>query len=123
MVTSNKEASTAKRMLTKAKRLMDEKLLGMVKDCTTTFGKLFNFSGWKHVELQDCITHVKWIITKHVKGFSKVKFVEEFVEKKDKKEGKETVEKNEAEKKPEKGKVKETDSKTKKIEKKQAEKK
>ena len=63
------------------------------------------------------------LITKHVKGFSKVKFVEEFVEKKDKKEaGKKETEKKPVEKKEVK-KAKETDSKTKKIEKKQAEKK
>ena len=70
LVVSNKEASTAKRTLTKAKRLMDEKLLGIVKDCTTTFGKLFYFRGWEHIELQDCVTPVKWIITKHVKAFA-----------------------------------------------------
>ncbi len=41
------------------------------------------------------------LITKHVKGFSKVKFVEEFVEKKDKKEEAKDKIKEEADKKPE----------------------
>ncbi len=58
------------------------------------------------------------LVTKYVKGFSKVKFVEEFVEKKEKKEGKESAEKKETVKKKEV--TKETDSKT---EKKEAEKK
>ena len=56
------------------------------------------------------------LVTKHVKGFSKVKFVEEFVEKKDAKK-KETADKKEELKGTE------ADSKTKKTEKKQAEKK
>lgn len=70
LVTDDKEAGTAKRMLTQTKKVMGEKLLGLVKDCATTFGKLFYMRGWEELELQDCVTHVKWIITKHVKAFA-----------------------------------------------------
>lgn len=70
MVVDNKDSSTAKKMLTNAKKSMDTKLLGIVKDCSPIFGGLFTMRGWNHIKLQDCTTHVKWIITKHVKAFA-----------------------------------------------------
>ena len=42
---------------------------GLVKDCTTNLGGLFRTSSFKHVIQQNCLTHVKWITSAHVKAF------------------------------------------------------
>ena len=43
---------------------------GLVKDCTTNLGDLFRTHSFKHIMLQNCLTHVKWIVSKHVKAFA-----------------------------------------------------
>ena len=43
---------------------------GLVKDCTTNLGGLFRTRSFKHVMQQNCLTHVKWIVSKHVKAFA-----------------------------------------------------
>jgi hypothetical protein len=43
---------------------------GLVKDCTANLGALFTTRSFKHIELQNCLTHVKWIVSKHVKAFA-----------------------------------------------------
>lgn len=43
---------------------------GLVKDCTANLGKLFKTRSFKKVTLQNCLTHVKWIVSKHVKAFA-----------------------------------------------------
>jgi len=43
---------------------------GIVKDCTTNLGGLFKTNSFKHVIQQNCLTHVKWMISKHVKAFA-----------------------------------------------------
>ena len=42
---------------------------GLVKDCTANLGKLFRLRGFKHIIQQNCLTHMKWIVSKHVKAF------------------------------------------------------
>lgn len=42
---------------------------GLIKDCSTNLGGLFQTWTFKNVKLQNCITHVKWIIHRHVKAF------------------------------------------------------
>ncbi len=42
----------------------------IVKDCTTNLGKLFRTRSFKHIIQQNCITHVKWMVSKHVKAFA-----------------------------------------------------
>lgn len=46
------------------------KINGIVKDCTTNLGGLFKTRSFKHVIQQNCLTHVKWIISARVKAFS-----------------------------------------------------
>lgn len=46
------------------------KIEGLVKDCTTNLGALFRTRSFKHIKQQNCLTHVKWIITNHVKAFA-----------------------------------------------------
>lgn len=43
---------------------------GLVKDCTANLGGLFKTRSFKHIVQQNCLTHVKWIIVKHVKAFT-----------------------------------------------------
>lgn len=42
----------------------------LIKDCTTNLGGLFRTRSFKNVILQNCLTHVKWIVSKHVKAFA-----------------------------------------------------
>ncbi len=46
------------------------KIKGIVKDCTTNLGGLFRTRSFSNVKQQNCITHVKWIMARHVKMFS-----------------------------------------------------
>lgn len=48
------------------------KIKGIVKDCSTNLGGLFRTRGFSNVKQQNCITHVKWIVARHVKMFSGV---------------------------------------------------
>ena len=43
---------------------------GLIKDCTTNLGGLFRTRGFKHIIQQNCLTHVKWIVSKHIKAFA-----------------------------------------------------
>jgi len=43
---------------------------GLVKDCTTNLGDLFKTRSFKNVIQQNCLTHVKWTVSKHVKAFA-----------------------------------------------------
>lgn len=43
---------------------------GLIKDCTTNLGGLFRTRSFKHVIQQNCLTHLKWIVSKHVKAFT-----------------------------------------------------
>ena len=42
----------------------------LVKDCTTNLGGLFRTRSFKHIKQQNCLTHVKWIASAHVKAFA-----------------------------------------------------
>ncbi len=43
---------------------------GLVKDCTTNLGGLFRTRSFKHIIQQNCLTHVKWIASAHIKAFA-----------------------------------------------------
>jgi len=43
---------------------------GLVKDCTANLGGLFRTRSFKHIIQQNCLTHVKWITSAHVKAFA-----------------------------------------------------
>ena len=43
---------------------------GLMKDCTTNLGGLFKTRSFKHIIQQNCLTHVKWIASKHIKAFA-----------------------------------------------------
>jgi transposase-like protein len=46
------------------------KINAIVKDCTANLGGLFRTRSFKHVMQQNCLTHVKWIVSARVKAFS-----------------------------------------------------
>jgi len=46
------------------------KIKGLVKDCTANLGALLKKRSYKHIEQQNCKTHVKWIFSRHVKVFA-----------------------------------------------------
>ncbi|MBD3211658.1 MAG: hypothetical protein GF311_03545, partial [Candidatus Lokiarchaeota archaeon] len=37
---------------------------------TTNLGGLFRTQSFKHIFLQNCLTHVKWAVSRHVKAFA-----------------------------------------------------
>jgi len=42
----------------------------LVKDCSTNLGGLMKTHSFKHIIHQNCLTHVKWAISKNVKAFA-----------------------------------------------------
>lgn len=61
---------SGREVLLEGKRGRKLKIKCIVKDCSTNLGSLFHQRGFKNVILQNCLTHVKWIISKHVKAFA-----------------------------------------------------
>jgi len=45
------------------------RIKSLVKDLTTNLGGLLRTHSFKHIIQQNCLTHVKWMISKHVKAF------------------------------------------------------
>ena len=45
------------------------RIKSLVKDCTTNLGGLLRTHSFKHIIQQNCLTHVKWMISKHIKAF------------------------------------------------------
>jgi len=43
---------------------------GIIKDMTANLGGLFRTRSFKHISLQNCLTHVKWAVSRHVKAFA-----------------------------------------------------
>lgn len=43
---------------------------GIIKDMTANLGGLFRTRSLKHISLQNCLTHVKWAVSRHVKAFA-----------------------------------------------------
>ena len=68
-ITVSMGRKSGKRVLLGAKRRRGLVIKGIVKDCTTNLGDTFTKHGWKHIKLQNCNMHVKWIVSKHVKAF------------------------------------------------------
>ncbi len=46
------------------------KIHGIVKDCSTNLGGLFRTRSFKNVKQQNCLTHIKWIVARHVKIYA-----------------------------------------------------
>lgn len=61
--------ASGREVLVEGRRNATLPIHGLVKDCTANLGKLFNMRSFKNITLQNCYTHVKWIISAHVKAF------------------------------------------------------
>ena len=69
-ITKNMGRNIGREVLVEGRKHASLKIKGIVKDCSTNLGGLFKTRNFKNVKLQNCITHVKWIINRHVKVFS-----------------------------------------------------
>ena len=45
------------------------KIKSLVKDCTTNLGGLLRTRNFKHIIQQNCLNHVKWMISRYIKAF------------------------------------------------------
>jgi transposase-like protein len=69
-ITKNMGRKIGKQVLVEGRKHAQLKVRGLVKDCSTNLGGLFKTRSFKDVKLQNCITHVKWIILRHLKAFA-----------------------------------------------------
>ena len=59
-----------KEVLVEGRKHATLQIKGLVNDCSTNLGGLFKTRNFKNVKLQNCITHVKWIMARHVKIYA-----------------------------------------------------
>lgn len=57
-------------VLMEGRKNCELKIEGLIKDMTTNLGSLFRTRSFKHILLQNCLTHVKWAVSRHVKAFA-----------------------------------------------------
>ncbi len=69
-ISENMGRDAGKRVLMEGRRGRNLWIYGLVKDCTTNLGGLFRTRSFKHVIQQNCLVHVKWIASAHVKAFA-----------------------------------------------------
>ena len=69
-ITKNMGRNIGKEVLREGRKSATLEIKGLVKDCSTNLGGLFRTRSFKNVKLQNCITHVKWIIARHVKVYA-----------------------------------------------------
>ncbi len=62
--------SIGREVLVEGRKHAALQIKGLVKDCSTNLGGLFKMRSFKNVKLQNCITHVKWIMARHVKIYA-----------------------------------------------------
>lgn len=69
-ITKNMGRNIGREVLVEGRKHATLKIKGLVKDCSTNLGGLFKTRNFKNVKLQNCITHVKWIMARHVKIYA-----------------------------------------------------
>lgn len=69
-ISENMGRDAGRRVLMEGRKNCQLWINGLVKDCTTNLGGLFRTRSFKHVLQQNCLTHVKWIVSAHVKAFA-----------------------------------------------------
>lgn len=68
-ISSHMDNKSGRLLFREARRNATLKINGIVKDCTIHLGKLLKTRSYKHMLQQNCMTHVKWIASKHVKAY------------------------------------------------------
>jgi len=69
-ISENMGRAAGREVLMEGRRGKNLWINGLVKDCTTNLGGLFRTRSFKHIILQNCLTHVKWIASAHIKAFA-----------------------------------------------------
>lgn len=69
-ISENMGRDEGRKVLMKGRRGNNLWINGLMKDCSTNLGGLFRTRRFKHIIQQNCLTHVKWAVSKHVKAFA-----------------------------------------------------
>lgn len=69
-ITKNMGRDVGMKVLREGRKHATLQIKGIVKDCSTNLGGLFKTHSFKNIKLQNCITHVKWIMARHVKIYA-----------------------------------------------------
>ena len=69
-ITGKMGRSAGGKVLKEGRRGRTLNIKGLVKDCSTNLGGLFKLRAFKDLKQQNCITHVKWIMARHVKSYA-----------------------------------------------------
>ena len=69
-ISENMGRNEGREVLMEGRRGKNLWINGLMKDCTTNLGGLFRPRSFKHIIQQNCLTHVKWAVSKHVKAFA-----------------------------------------------------
>jgi hypothetical protein len=69
-ITKNMGRSAGREVLMEVRRGRNLWINGLVKDYTANLGKLLRTRSFKHIIQQNCLTHVKWIVSAHIKAFA-----------------------------------------------------
>ena len=69
-ISENMGRDAGREVLMEGRKNLQLWINGLVKDCTTNLGGLFKKHSFKHITQQNCLTHVKWITSAHVKAFA-----------------------------------------------------
>ncbi len=69
-ISENMVRDAGRKVLTEGRKNCQLRINGLVKDCTTNLGGLFRTRSFKHILQQNCLTHIKWIVSAHVKAFA-----------------------------------------------------
>lgn len=69
-ISPNMGRDAGRKVLTEGRKNRALRIEGLVKDCTTNLGKLFKARSFKHIIQQNCLIHMKWAVSKHVKAFA-----------------------------------------------------
>jgi len=69
-ISSEMGRDAGREVLMEGRKNLELKIEGIIKDMTTNLGGLFRTRSFKHIALQNCLTHVKWAVSRHVKAFA-----------------------------------------------------
>lgn len=69
-ISENMGRNEGRKVLMEGRRGKNLWINGLMKDCSTNLGGLFRTRSFKHIIQQNCLTHVKWAVSKHVKAFA-----------------------------------------------------
>ncbi|MFO8019849.1 MAG: hypothetical protein R6U96_14590 [Promethearchaeia archaeon] len=69
-ISPNMGRAAGREVLMEGRKNSTYKINGIIKDMTTNLGGLFRTRCFKHIKQQNCLTHVKWAVSRHVKAFA-----------------------------------------------------